>query len=116
MAVTAQTVVRPLRPIPNGAKRGFNRIGRSKTLPVMSGKLVERQQLRSIVLQTRRRLRILRLIDLQKDIEGLSAVALVSVRQLSWNAYLALGYTLFSSTFKALRVLWHRQGNWCVVR
>jgi len=41
-AVTGQTAFRPLGPMPNGAKRRFNRIRRAKTLPMMSRKLVER--------------------------------------------------------------------------
>ena len=60
----------PLGPIPNGVKRGFNRIRGPKALPVMGRKLVELEQLLPVFLETGRRLQIFGFIDLPKDLKG----------------------------------------------
>ena len=49
-AISRETAIRLLRPMANGAERGFNRIRGSQTRPVLSWKRIEREQLLPIFL------------------------------------------------------------------
>lgn len=55
--------------MPDRPEGGFNRIRGAQALPMGSRKRVEAQQFIAIFLQTRRGLRILGLIGLQKEVE-----------------------------------------------
>ena len=91
--------------MPNRSKGRFNGIRGAKTLPVMSRKLEERQQLLPIFLQTRRRFRILRRIDLQKDVEGLGSGGFsVRLPDLVQRLF-GFGLHILGKALKTLRVL-----------
>ena len=70
-AVTGQTPLRAFRPVADRCKGRFNWVGGPNALPVLGREFVEGEQFSPVFLQAQDRLRALRFIRFDEQIEGL---------------------------------------------
>ncbi len=75
--IPRQATLRPIGSVPDSPEGGLDRVGRPNTLPVLRREIVKDQQLLTILLQTPRRLRVLRLIGPDEQVKSPLGLLLV---------------------------------------